>query len=87
MDTVGVLPVKIQATIYKGGTITLNTAEYEFINTGFTEKLIITSYANYIYNGVDELAPGDRLAVLKYNIPTKTGIFDSNDTTTPELQL
>lgn len=94
--TVGNNPVKVSATMYKGGTIveTATTAGsildrytyYTFSNNGYTA----IGAAQSSLKAITEYDPtantnGERLATLTYNLTSKTGTFNINDTTTPSV--
>ena len=88
----GVLPVEVKAVFYKGGTMlksqpVTNPLSYEYTNPTATNSLQVTSDSKvintrYLDDGAVRL---QRLAVFKYNVVTKVGSFDINDTTTPAL--
>ena len=88
----GVLPVEVKAIFYKGGTMLksqpiTDPLSYEYTNPTATNSLQVTSDSKIINTRYD--ADGgvrlQRLAVFKYNVVTKVGSFDINDTTTPAL--
>ena len=88
----GVLPVEVKAVFYKGGTMLKSQPvkyplSYEYTNPTATNSLQVTSNSKvintrYQADGGKRL---QRLAVFKYNVVTKVGSFDINDTTTPAL--
>ena len=88
----GVLPVEVKAIFYKGGTMlksqpVTNPLSYEYTNPTATNSLQVTSDSKVIdtrYQS-DGGVRLQRLAVFKYNVVTKIGSFDINDTTTPAL--
>ena len=88
----GVLPVEVKAIFYKGGTMlksqpVTNPLSYEYTNPTATNSLQVTSNSKVI-NTRYQADGGVRLqrhAVFKYNVVTKVGSFDINDTTTPAL--
>ena len=88
----GVLPVEVKAIFYKGGTMlksqpVTDPLSYEYTNPTATNSLQVTSDSKVI-NTIYEADGGvrlQRLAVFKYNVVTKVGSFDINDTTTPAL--
>ena len=88
----GVLPVEVKAMFYKGGTMlksqpVTNPLSYEYTNPTATNSLQVTSDSKVIntrYSN-DGGVRLQRLAVFKYNVVTKVGSFDINDTTTPAL--
>ena len=88
----GVLPVEVKAIFYKGGTMlksqpVTDPLSYEYTNPTATNSLQVTSDSKVINTRFQ--ADGglrlQRLAVFKYNVVTKVGSFDINDTTTPVL--
>ena len=88
----GVLPVEVKATFYKGGTMlksqpVTNPLSYEYTNPTATSSLQVTSDSKVINTKYqdDGGVRLQRLAVFKYNVVTKVGSFDINDTTTPAL--
>ena len=88
----GVLPVEVKAMFYKGGTMlksqpVTNPLSYEYTNPTATNSLQVTSDSKVINTRyqADGGVRLQRLAVFKYNVVTKVGSFDINDTTTPAL--
>ena len=88
----GVLPVEVKAMFYKGGTMlksqpVTNPLSYEYTNPTATSSLQVTSDSKVINTRYqdDGGVRLQRLAVFKYNVVTKVGSFDINDTTTPAL--
>ena len=91
-EPMGVLPVEVKAIFYKGGTMLksqpiTDPLSYEYTNPTATNSLQVTSDSKVINirfqdDGGVRL---QRLAVFKYNVVTKVGSFDINDTTTPTL--
>ena len=88
----GVLPVEVKAMFYKGGTMlksqpVTNPLSYEYTNPTATNSLQVTSDSKVINTRYqdDGGVRLQRLAVFKYNVVTKIGNFDINDTTTPAL--
>ena len=88
----GVLPVEVKAMFYKGGTMlksqpVTNPLSYEYTNPTATNSLQVTSDSKVINTRYqnDSGVRLQRLAVFKYNVVTKVGSFDINDTTTPAL--
>ena len=88
----GVLPVEVKAMFYKGGTMlksqpVTNPLSYEYTNPTATNSLQVTSDSKVINTRYqdDGGVRLQRLAVFKYNVVTKVGSFDINDTTTPAL--
>lgn len=88
----GVLPVEVKAIFYKGGTMLKSQPptvplSLEYTNPTATNFLEFTSNSKVINTRyqADGGVRLQRLAVFKYNIITKVGSFDINDTTTPAL--
>ena len=88
----GVLPVEVKAVFYKGGTMlksqpVTRPLSFEYTNPTATNSLQVTSDSKVINTRYqkDGGARLQRLAVFKYNVVTKVGSFDINDTTTPAL--
>ena len=88
----GVLPVEVKAVFYKGGTMlksqpVTNPLSYEYTNPTATNSLQVTSDSKVINTRYqnDGGVRLQRLAVFKYNVVTKVGSFDINDTTTPSV--
>ena len=88
----GVLPVEVKAMFYKGGTMlksqpVTDPLSYEYTNPTATSSLQVTSDSKVINTRYDSDGGVrlQRLAVFKYNVITKVGYFDINDTTTPAL--
>ena len=88
----GVLPVEVKAMFYKGGTMlksqpVTDPLSYEYTNPTATSSLQVTSDSKVINTKYqdDGGVRLQRLAVFKYNVVTKVGSFDINDTTTPAL--
>ena len=91
-EPMGVLPVEVKAMFYKGGTMlksqpVTNPLSYEYTNPTATNSLQVTSDSKVINTRFqdDGGVRLQRLAVFKYNVVTKVGSFDINDTTTPAL--
>ena len=91
-EPMGVLPVEVKAMFYKGGTMlksqpVTNPLSYEYTNPTATNSLQVTSNSKVINTRfqADSGVRLQRLAVFKYNVVTKVGSFDINDTTTPAL--
>ncbi len=88
----GVLPVEVKAIFYKGGTMlksqpVTSPLSFEYTNPTATNSLQVTSDSKVINTRFqdDGGVRLQRLAVFKYNVVTKIGSFDINDTTTPAL--
>ena len=91
-EPMGVLPVEVKAIFYKGGTMlksqpVTNPLSYKYTNPTATNSLQVTSDSKVINTRYqdDGGVRLQRLAVFKYNVVTKVGSFDINDTTTPAL--
>ena len=91
-EPMGVLPVEVKAMFYKGGTMlksqpVTSPLSYEYTNPTATNSLQVTSDSKVINTRyqADGGVRLQRLAVFKYNVVTKVGSFDINDTTTPAL--
>ena len=91
-EPMGVLPVEVKAIFYKGGTMlksqpVTDPLSYEYTNPTATNSLEVTSDSKVINTRYqdDSGVRLQRLAVFKYNVVTKVGSFDINDTTTPAL--
>lgn len=91
-EPMGVLPVEVEAIFYKGGTMlksqpVTNPLSYKYTNPTATNSLQVTSDSKVINTRYqdDGGVRLQRLAVFKYNVVTKVGSFDINDTTTPAL--
>ena len=88
----GVLPVEVKAVFYKGGTMlksqpVTDPLSFEYTNPTATNSLEVTSDSKVINTRYqdDGAIRLQRLAVFKYNVVTKVGSFDINDTTTPDI--
>ena len=91
-EPMGVLPVEVKAIFYKGGTMLksqpiTDPLSYEYTNPTAINSLQVTSDSKVINTRYqdDGGVRLQRLAVFKYNVVTKVGSFDINDTTTPTL--
>ena len=91
-EPMGVLPVEVKAIFYKGGTMLKSQPgtpplSYKYTNPTATNSLQVTSDSKVINTRYqdDGGVRLQRLAVFKYNVVTKVGSFDINDTTTPAL--
>ena len=91
-EPMGVLPVEVKAMFYKGGTMlksqpVTDPLSFEYTNPTATNSLQVTSDSKVINTRyqADGGVRLQRLAVFKYNVVTKVGSFDINDTTTPAL--
>ena len=88
----GVLPVEVKAIFYKGGHMLKSQPmtgplSYKYTNITATDSFQVTSDSKVINTRyqADGGVRLQRLAVFKYNVVTKVGSFDINDTTTPAL--
>jgi hypothetical protein len=97
-NTVGVNKVKLNLTLWKGGTIVVPTynnnslpTHYTFTNPTATNTLTLTSSGAIVpgpalNNGT---APNNneayRIGVIKYNLTTNVGTINNADTTTPTI--
>lgn len=97
-NTVGVNKVKLDLTLWKGGTIVIPTFDnnslpthYTFTNPTATSTLTLTSSGVVVpgpalNNGT---APNNneayRIGVIKYNLTTNVGTINNADTTTPTI--
>ena len=85
-NTVGINPVNVAATLWKGGLPIKNGFLWE--NPTATEIFQINSVGKII-----TLAPtrdkanssGERIATLTYNLSNNTGVLNNNDTITPSV--
>ena len=91
-EPMGVLPVEVKAIFYKGGTMlksqpVTSPLSFKYTNPTATNSLEVTSDSKVINTRYqdDSGVRLQRLAVFKYNVVTKVGSFDINDTTTPAL--
>lgn len=91
-EPMGVLPVEVKAIFYKGGTMlksqpVTNPLSFKYTNPTATNFLEVTSDSKVINTRYqdDGGVRLQRLAVFKYNVVTKVGSFDINDTTTPSV--
>ena len=84
--TIGVQPVNVAATLWRGGTPVKTT--YAWTNPTAEAVFNIDSAAKTIsrkYQAAPLPSPGERIATLRYNWITGTGVIDANDTTTPSI--
>ena len=92
-NTVGVLPVNVAATLWKGGSPTkdgclLGLTPYCWTNTTATSTYTINSVGKIITSDGSPnkaLSSGERIATLTYDLITNTGVLDNNDTITPSV--
>jgi len=81
--TVGTQPVKVAATLWKGGTPV--KVGYIWTNSTATSTYNINSVGKQVTSqGLPNkgLTSGERIATLTYNLVTGVGSLDNNDTTT-----
>jgi hypothetical protein len=81
--TVGTQPVKVAATLWKGGTP--DKVGYIWTNSTATSTYNIDSVGKQVTSqGLPDkvLSSGERIATLTYNLVTGVGSLDNNDTTT-----
>ena len=87
--TIGVNPINIAATLWKGGApVKDGCGNFCWTNPTAINTFYISSVDKVITsNGSPEktLTPGERVATLRYNLITGNGVFDNNDTTTPSV--
>jgi len=81
--TVGVQPVNIKATLWKGGT-PVDTG-FTFTNSTATAVSFIETTPKVITATNESNNSGERIATLSYNLSTNVGSFNTNDTTTPSV--
>lgn len=91
-NTVGVQPVTVAATLWKGGSPIAQggygSPAYSFTNPTALGTLNITSVGKQITSDGSpskSSSSGQRVATLTYNLVNNTGSFNSNDTTTPSV--
>ena len=88
-NTIGVNPVNIAATLWKGGSpVKDGCGNFCWTNPTAINTFYISSVDKVITNnGLPDKAgsAGERAATLRYNLITGDGVFDNNDTTTPSV--
>lgn len=91
-SSVGVQPVNVAATLWKGGTPieqgSGGSPAFSFTNPTATAVLNISSVGKQITSDGSpskSASSGERVATLTYNLVTNSGSFNSNDTTTPSV--
>ena len=79
--------VSLKAVFYKGGDMVVDSPNFTFVNTTFTDKLEFTTSGKQIPGPINKLPEfeGYRLSTFTYNIINNTGTFDLNDITTPSI--
>ena len=95
---VGTNPVKLNVTLWKGGTIVQPTfpinnigqpTDYTFTNTNPDNTLVIKSSGKVVRGPNNVSAPNNneawRIGVIKYNLLTNVGTIDNLDTTTASI--
>ena len=82
---VGNQNVSLGAKLYKGGTMVKDGFTWK--NDDATETLNFDSIGKPVVGPIVKNAnnKGQRISTFRYNIITKVGTFDANDTTTPEV--
>ena len=80
-------PVNVKAVFYKGGQMIKGAQPFQYANPTAISSLEVTSASKGITMPLrgEAVSIGERLGVFKYNVETKVGYFDTNDTITPEL--
>jgi hypothetical protein len=94
----GTNPVKLNVTLWKGGTIVQPTfpinnigqpTDYTFTNTNPDNTLVIKSSGKVVRGPNNVSAPNNneawRVGVIKYNLLTNVGTIDNVDTTTASI--
>lgn len=91
-NTLGVQPVNVAATLWKGGSPieqgSAGSPAYSFTNPSATGTFSIASVGKTISLAPTtdkNLSSGERVATLTYNVITGVGSFNSTDTTTPSV--
>lgn len=91
-NTIGVQPVNVAATLWKGGSPIeqggAGSPAFSFTNPTATGTFNIASVGKTISLSptIDKnLSSGERVATLTYNVITGVGSFNSTDTTTPSV--
>ena len=91
-NAVGVNPVSVQATLWKGGTPIEQggggSPAFSFTNPTATGTFVISSVGKVITSAglpSKSASSGERVATLTYNLLTGAGVFNTNDTTTPSV--
>ena len=85
-NTVGINPVNVAATLWKGGLPIKNSFLWE--NPTATEIFQINSVGKIITLAPTTDKPassGERVATLTYNLSNNIGVLNNNDTTTPSV--
>lgn len=88
--TIGVLPVNVGVTLWKGGTPIHDGCEqggdfFCWTNPTKTLEKIIDSVPKIVsMDTTKSVVSGNRIATLKYDLSTFSVVLDNNDTTTPE---
>jgi hypothetical protein len=84
--TVGVQPVNVAATLWKGGTPV--QSGYIWNNPTATNTYNIDSVGKVVTSvgaPTKATSSGERIATFTYNLVTGDGILDNNDTSTPTV--
>lgn len=85
-NTVGINPVNVAATLWKGGLPVKNG--FLWNNPTATEIFQIDSVGKIITlapTGDKAISSGERVATLTYNLSNNIGTLNNNDTTTPSV--
>lgn len=85
-NTVGINPVNVAATLWKGGLPVKNSFIWE--NPTATDTFQISSVGKIITlapTGDKAVSSGERVATLTYNLSNNIGTLNNNDTTTPSV--
>ena len=73
--TLGLNPVTIQVTLYKGGTMVLDPDNYIFYNNTFTAAYGALSPGTTVTTNESNCIEGDNITSLQYNLTTYQGQF------------
>lgn len=85
-NTVGINPVNVAATLWKGGLPIKNG--FLWVNPTATDTFQITSVGKIITlapTGDKSTSSGERVATLTYNLSNNIGVLNNNDTITPSV--
>jgi hypothetical protein len=75
-STVGVQPVTVEATLWKGGSVVKGTPQYQFSNPTATNTAILDSSSKVIsLKSTSSSTNGEYIATLSYNNNTNLGQF------------
>jgi len=82
--SIGIIPVNVAATLWKGGLPVKNGFIWE--NPTAIDTLQISSVGTLVtLQTGDSTSSGERIATLTYNLSNNIGVLDNNDTTTPSV--